>query len=277
LGKNDVNSITNAAKELTNALSQFDLSKVNGAANELEEIGFGDLRLSGTITKLEQQKGAVMELIDLLIEEKSNTNALKQSTGQPVLLFLAGLIPSLRKQLTDEHPNVGALLLKQQQFSMELEAVKRQLNHAQSRHQFLEDKRDCLVEELNYLIPAGYYASDLLTNINKVVSTQTNVLTFPAAIGHLDPNQSERAFDALLNYSLSWKLGRVGEELADYKVIAERHQAALDNSEIALMEWDNLIGVPLSQLVALLGSGIKVETIANLCNAIMVTAAVAAK
>jgi hypothetical protein len=45
------------------------------------------------------------------------------------------------------------------------------------------------------------------------------------------------------------------------------HRSALENSSAAFAQWANLIGVPLSQLVAYHQSGIKSEDLANLINA----------
>ena len=52
-----------------------------------------------------------------------------------------------------------------------------------------------------------------------------------------------------------------------YMMIGVRHEAVVDNSENALGQFENLVAVPLSQLVAYHGSGIKPEQIGNLISA----------
>lgn len=265
---------------LTNTLAKLDLDTAGKAITNLQNSDFGgvlgDVELAGNIAKLEQQKAAVLELVNLLAADKTDTNLVKQAAGNPVLLFLAGFMPTFN-QTIKRPPSVGNLLLKEKLFSTELEAANRQFSHANASRQLLEQKLNFMRQELEYLRLARKNSEGLMAGLN---STNINRLTLPEALAALaksSPDDSQKGFNALLNYSLSWQAGRVGEELADYALIAEQHQAALDNSEIALMEWENLIGVPLSQLVALHGSGIKPETIANFINAIMVTAAVAAK
>jgi hypothetical protein len=164
----------------------------------------------------------------------------------------------------------------QQHMSAETDAAKRRLTHAQNRYQFLHEKQGFMMREITLLSKAQ---QNVLVFSNALAGADSKVRTTPlsAAVVKLNSDQAEQTYNALINYSLSWKLGRVGEETADYKIIAERHQAALDDSEIALAEWDNLIGVPMSQLVALHGSGIKPETIAHLISAVGVAAAIGAK
>jgi hypothetical protein len=273
-------NITALVYNLTNTLAKLDLDGAGKAITNLQNSDFGgvlgDIELAGKIAKLEQQKAAVLELINLLAVDKTDTNLVKQAAGNPALLFLAGFMPRFN-QTIKRPPSVGNLLLKEKQSSTELEAANRQLSHANACHQLLEQKLNFMRQELEYLRSARKNSEGLMAGLNNTNISQLTLLAALVALAKSSPDDSQKGFNALLNYSLSWQVGRIGEELADYALIAEQHQAALDNSEIALMEWENLIGVPLSQLVALHGSGIKPETIANFCNAIMVTAAVAAK
>ncbi len=65
----------------------------------------------------------------------------------------------------------------------------------------------------------------------------------------------------------SWSNGRTSAEEIDFLIVGIDHRAALRNSTAAFEQWSNLIGVPLSQLVAYHESGIKSEDIANLITA----------
>jgi hypothetical protein len=68
---------------------------------------------------------------------------------------------------------------------------------------------------------------------------------------------------SLLHYANSWSIGRLAQEEIDYLLIGNQHKQALDDSEIALAHWENLLGVPITQLVALHGAGITSEEIAK--------------
>jgi tetratricopeptide (TPR) repeat protein len=271
-------NISALAAKLTNALARLDLGNAAEAITNLQNAfpgrGFEDFGLAGKIAKLEQQKVALLVLANIMMADKTDTNLVNQAAGMPTLLFLAGVLPTLN-QVLERPPSVGNLLLKMQQYSIALDAAKRRLNHANVGYQLLEQKRDFMHQELANLQLAQTNSLQLTASLGR--NTNSGGINLPLALAKLNSDDSQKGFSALLYYSLSWQLGRTGEDLADYKAFAEQHQAILDDSEIALMEWENLIGVPLSQLVALHGSGIKPETIANFCNAIMLTAAVAAK
>ncbi len=76
----------------------------------------------------------------------------------------------------------------------------------------------------------------------------------------------------MLLYANSWSIGRLSQEEIDYKILGLRHIAVLDNSENALAQWENLISIPVSQLVALHGSGITPDEIARFISALGTTA-----
>jgi hypothetical protein len=78
----------------------------------------------------------------------------------------------------------------------------------------------------------------------------------------------EDALRALVYYANSWALGRVTADRIDYTLIGARHVAALDVSEVALAQWENLIGVPINGLVAYHASGLKPEDIAAFLQAL---------
>ena len=82
-----------------------------------------------------------------------------------------------------------------------------------------------------------------------------------------DATKQELAADALAYLAESWSIGRTPAEEIDFLIFGIDHRAALENSSAALAQWSNLIGVPLSQLVAYHESGIKSEDLANLINA----------
>ena len=83
------------------------------------------------------------------------------------------------------------------------------------------------------------------------------------------PTCREKIGRILLFYANSWSIGRLAQEEIDYILIGVRHSSALDNSEIALAQWENLISVPITQLVALHGAGIKSDEVARFLLAIV--------
>lgn len=79
--------------------------------------------------------------------------------------------------------------------------------------------------------------------------------------------KQEAAAEALAYIAESWSGGRTPAEEIDFLICGIDHRAALENSSAAFAQWANLIGVPLSQLVAYHESGIKSGDLANLINA----------
>jgi hypothetical protein len=80
-------------------------------------------------------------------------------------------------------------------------------------------------------------------------------------------SQQELGAESLAFVAESWSVGRTPAEEIDFLIAGIDHRAALESSSAAFAQWSNLIGVPLSQLVAYHESGIKSEDLANLINA----------
>jgi len=78
----------------------------------------------------------------------------------------------------------------------------------------------------------------------------------------------ELMVSALLRYANSWTLGRFVQEEMDYRVIGLRHLAVIDQSEVAFAQWENVLSVPIGQLVEYHSGGIRPEDVANLINAL---------
>jgi hypothetical protein len=72
----------------------------------------------------------------------------------------------------------------------------------------------------------------------------------------------------LTELSNAWTFGYLPQQLAEYHRIALSHDSALDSSEIAFLRWQNLLAIPIDQLVTLHGTGIKPEDIASLIQAL---------
>lgn len=275
---NNKNEVANAAKQLTNILNKLEFDKFGSVVEKLEDLGFGDLKLEAIIAKLEEEQKAVFGVVELLLNEKTATNSNQKITGKELPVYLVNLMPAIREQVGGKilHPSIQSLLLKQTQVALQLEAVKRRLNHGLARLSLLQKKRDYMLTEAFFLVVAQRNANQLVQTLSTSAQAIKDA-NFPKAIDGLSHVDAEVGADAIVNYSLSWTLGRVRQEECDYRTIAERHHAALDESEIALLQWENLIGIPLSQLVALHGSGIKPEIIANLISAAGISAAIGFK
>jgi hypothetical protein len=81
---------------------------------------------------------------------------------------------------------------------------------------------------------------------------------------------------ALLLYADSWTLGRLPEQEIRYLLISLDHGAAIDSSEVALLQWQNLVAVPLGELVSFHRSGITSDEIGKLLE-VLGLAAIAAR
>jgi hypothetical protein len=228
------------------------------AQKVLAAAGVDDLGLSGAIKKLQAEYDNLNELLDAFV----TGNGQAQPDSLPatkVRVRLAATLPSVFKEVGEalNYPQVGVLVLEANRLRIELESVRKRRQRAQTVLDLLRLKRDATGAELGLL-------RGVQTDLNGQDATKTIV----SLIGDpADMLRHQRLASALLNYVNAWTVHRVAEEQADYMLIGLRHAAALDASESALAQWDNLVGEPITQLVALHGSGVKTQDLANLIQA----------
>ncbi len=247
-----------------------DLKKKLGAWMEVAaEIGkLKPLHLDSLIGALEEAQGHVSDVLDAVItvgEEGS------QALGPEIdaKLRLVAVLPSLASELGDalKLPNVSGLLLESEHLRLQRELAKRRLANANLRLELRGRKYKAMITELGLLRESE---GALLRFRKDADGKQLCPAKGPLVEAFGDSTSECKAWiaEALLAFANSWDAGRAVQEEIDYHLIGLQHDVSLDSSEIALAQWQNLIGIPVSQLVALHGTGIKPDDIGNLVQAL---------
>jgi hypothetical protein len=297
----------------------------------LDKLGLGGLRLTGLLSKLEEQQASIEAIIDAFTRDKGQPDARAATSGaattgkDKVLLQIASQLPSLYAEIGNalKYPRINSLLLESEHLRLQAEHARRRVETANQQIRILQLKRDAISQELLSLVYAGQSMGEFVKGFAVVTkgieesaaaaadtakrtaddaTVRANNLADPtekskaldvigkqkaASLAAIDKDKNDNLLNyslmkvfnqgtpelreyltrALLGYANSWTLGRVAEEEADYLFIATQHSAALDSSEIALAQWENLIGVPLAQLEAYHTSGVTSQDLGNLIQA----------
>jgi hypothetical protein len=243
------------------------LTSANAAAaeKELARLGVADLNLQGLVQVLEERRRALADLLGPApTDEKPDPAGGKPAapTGGPLARAIAASLPSIDAFLSKgQAPPVTALVLEAENLRLQREGLKRRIAAADKQIALLFAERDAIREEVRWLTKASRSVAEVRTNCKPTGD-------LAADLQSLLPSCRENGLRALIFYANSWNLGRVVEDQVRYTRIAGRHASALDASDTALAQWQNLIAVPMSQLVAYHGSGIKPEDIVALMQAL---------
>jgi hypothetical protein len=239
-------------------------SKLAGAYQAVQGLGLADLDLDAELAELEEQRQAVDMLVAFLIQGQGQ---LPERIPPEIQLSLqiARTVPALAVDLraARKFPRVGALVLESEHLRLEAEALGQRRARAQQHRALLGKKRDAIIAELLYLGQAR-------TALARIDDASKRLPLFDA-YRRSDGVRRDTA-EALLAYANAWTIGRVAQEEIDYMLIGLAHESALDASAVALAQWENLIRVPLAQLVALHGAGITSEEISTIIGHIITAA-----
>lgn len=245
------------------------IAKHLGSAREVaSRLGMSDLALDTTMTRVEEQRQAVDHLVEFLIQCQGELPARFPPEIQ-LSLAIARTIPAIALELRGgrRFPRVGALVLESEHLRLEAEALAARRARADKRRTLLAQKRDALTTELRYL----GQARAVLERLDEPTRRQ------PLFDAYRKNELVRRAVaEALLAYANAWTVGRVAQEEIDYMLIGQAHESALDASAAALAQWENLIRVPLAQLVALHGAGVTSDDISRIIGHIITAAGLTA-
>ncbi|WP_428267119.1 hypothetical protein [Haliangium sp.] len=259
--------LDDALNDINKGIAPYDarVAEVRGTA---EQLGVADLELVETITTLSEKRAAVDDLLRFLVSGRGEP-PIELSAREQLALEIARTVPAIAVELGQarKYPRTGALLLEAEHLRLTIEGLKKRLERATTRRDLLHRKRAAMIEEITWLgrargalarIPASARARPL----------------FDAYRSNADIRRD--LADALLAYANAWTLGRLDQEEIRYRLIGLSHEGALDASANALAQWDNLIRVPLTQLVALHGSGITSDDISLIIGHIITAAGLGA-
>lgn len=193
------------------------------------------------------------ELGDLLKASSDALNEKVPTDGDKVKIKLLGSVSAIRAGIdAATYPRVSDLLLESERLRIESQRLQGLIALEQERKTILDLKLAALLRELAALRHAHGRVSQ--ARATKAIAEEVGTT-------------AEQAVDALAYVAESWTGGRTPAEETDFLLAGIDHRAALENSSAAFSQWANLIGVPLSQLLAYHQSGIKSEDLANLISA----------
>jgi hypothetical protein len=275
---NQLNSLAGRVRTALDTLgSPLKSQNAEAADKELKRLGVADLTLQGLVQALDERRRALTDLLGPAPASETPTPATAAAgtspgaatdtpaapAGTPLGRAIAASLPSINAFLSKgQAPPVTALVLEAENLRLQSEGLKKRIAGADAQIALLMAERDAIRGEILWLSKAARSLDDL----PRARCVMTGDLT--ADLQSLSPPCRESALRALIFYANSWNLGRVMEDQIRYMRIAARHAAVLDASDTALAQWQNLIAVPVSQLVAYHGSGIKTEDIAALLQAL---------
>jgi hypothetical protein len=239
-------------------------AKLASAYAAAQRLGRAELELDAELAELEEQRAAVDQLVEFLIQGQGK---LPERIPPDVQLSLqvARTVPALAVELraARKFPRVGALVLESEHLRLMAEALVQRRARGQQQRALLGKKRDALVTELLYL-------GQVRTALARIDEPSKRLPLFEA-YRRSEAVRRDTA-EALLAYANAWTVGRVAQEEIDYMLIGLAHDGALDASAAALAQWENLIRVPLAQLVALHGAGVTSEEISAIVGHIITAA-----
>lgn len=212
----------------------------------------------GKLEQIKKNKVAIDEVIQAL---QGNLKA----DAKPALKRLAA-ISDFEKALTvDSTPPVSALILQSEFLRLEANGIEKHIFRAKERIALLEKKRAAIMDEILFLNEASKSHDTFLTTC-----TQRPVLYVSFRLA--TPICRLLLAKALSGYANAMTFGKTEQELIDYQLIEQGHDAALDDSETAFAQTDNLIHIPVDQLAKIYAGGIKSDDLSNLIHALGLTA-----
>lgn len=258
-----------AAKRDRIAKAIAPIEKHLGSARKVAaRLGASDLDLDTAMARIEEQRQAVDQLVAFLIQGQGQ---LPERIPPEIQLSIevARTVPAIALDLRAgrRFPRVGALVLESEHLRLEAEALAQRRARADRRRALLAQKRDALTTELRYL----GQARAVLERLDEPTRRQ------PLFDAYRKNELVRRTVaEALLAYANAWTVARVTQEEIDYMLIGQAHEGALDASATALAQWQNLIRVPLAQLVALHSAGVTSDDISRIIGHIITAAGLTA-
>jgi hypothetical protein len=244
--------------------------QTTAAALQTGLADFDVLGAAGQIAALQEQLDALNAILEALTKGVDSSKPATDPSQQTVLR-IASFLPALEKRIGTayRYPGVAPLLLAAEHLRLQLAAAQQTLGTQRSRLNLLRKKLDAMATEMTLLNTASRWMTGVDTLLDqKSKNPCKRTAAFVVDYSGWSPNCREQVVAGLLLYADSWTVGRLPQHEIDHLLIGLRHAASVDASENALLQWQNLIGVPLAQLVAFHKGGITSEDLANLINAI---------
>lgn len=269
-------------KELPVLEAEAEQHLKNCASLEIE-LDKSDLRVTSfsaieKLAVLREKQADLNEILTVLIEAdaylESDTEVPEDNLSR--LSVLASVFKSF--QNLDESTFASALQFEAEDLRLDLLSGQKQMERLETELDLLEQQEKSRLLEWEYLAGAEQIRNTLLTADNESPCSpaglkQTDKEYQANLVLVLEKNdrnkkckrEIHRMLTALSN---AWTLGTLPQQLAEYRRIALIHESALDSSEIAFHRWQNLLSIPIDQMVTLHGTGIKPEDMASFIQAL---------
>jgi hypothetical protein len=236
-------------------------SAASATARLLEATGFADLAKAGLIEKLEREWGRIDAVVEAFVSGKPGTDTKAERS-----LAIAEGLGLVAKAAT--RPQVAHLILRRERLRLDVELLKREVGAAEERLRLQKRHLEALVLEASILSEALRSVDEARTGGCVKGPLFRDFERAQASPGPDAQRCAELTGRALGRYANSFSAARVAQEELDYRILGVRHGVALDRSELALGQWENLVGTPLNQLVALYAAGLTPDEIARFLLAI---------
>jgi len=254
--QDQLKALKSAAAAGTSASSSA-LGDLVAALQQLREVP-----IFGPQEALSAQLDSVVALLDNQAKGGGTQTAVEEG-NQKVAETVQVLSQTLQK--AGEKPKTASLVLTAEHLRLELERATRQVSFTEARLNLLHQQGVAFVTELTLLRQALTAVEGGPNPDPSKDCSQTKAFAQSYEVDYANkPTCRNRVVAALLRYADSWTVGRLREEEIRYLLISLDHGAALDSSEIALLQWQNLVAVPLGELVTFHRSGITTEEIGQL-------------
>jgi hypothetical protein len=234
-----------------------DMGNVSLPKRLLEDKVLAKLSDSARLEQITAQRKALEDWIQAFEGESTGASP---TSAQERLVALRKLADALNQPTPAP---LTALILQAEHLRLEAAGIERHVQRAKERLELLGAKQASMVEEVLFLNAANKALADF-SSAGRCRRQQAVYDTFVASA----PNCRLLLAQALTAYVNAVTFGMAEQEQIDFQLIAQGHQAALDESETALAQTDNLIRVPVAQLAKAYAGGLKPEELANLVNAL---------
>ena len=229
-------------------------------ADAAKKIHAEDLLADLPLAKLEAAQAEVKAFLDAYAKagagqadaSKDLSNA--EAAGRAVAV-LANQAVGLKQSSTKA--KLVPLLFEQERLQIEVDRQNRRKDRAATRLSLLERQREDAIAEAMRLTAA-------IDSLKKSYGRDP-AQTIEALL--MDNNAKGDFVDALFLVSESIAMNRRRREEAEVALIGLDHDEALDSSEFALSLWEQTIAMPMAELLAYHGSGIKPEDVARFAQA----------
>ncbi|KAB0331042.1 hypothetical protein LSO07_04595 [Janthinobacterium sp. PLB04] len=242
-------------------------NKLEAALKDLDKIPFSSsnetvnnnpvlerIAETGRLTALQEKQ----ELLEAYIEALKGQTSSTPSIGEHRVALVANLVNRATGQ---PNPPTAGILMEAEFTRQQLAAAEKRIERAAQTEAILRNQRNHYLDELEFLL-------DSQASVKAATPDCTEAPLFASISSGVKNRCSTHASSAALSFAAAITAGRIPAEQSEYLIIDQVELAALDESEAALLQTEGVIKAAITQIVALNASGIKLEDLAALSQAL---------